>query len=116
MKNNEYFVNHKNQYCVHIPTQMPYVVKIADLTPFYEPQAIGKDPIGVRPLLQGHTVKSGDRQYRTERIMNNKLGHCYVFIDISINHAQHKNPFAKKPSEVVELLKIKKIVITNNPY
>mgnify|MGYP003661515546 CR=1 FL=1 len=120
MKNYEYFVNHKDQYCVHIPEQLQYVVQIPDLTKFYEPYEIGKNPSGVKPLLQGHTIKSGDNDYRTERIIKRTHGsankHCYVFIDITINAKHRKNPFAKTPSTVVELLKSKKIVITNFPY
>lgn len=106
-----------------------------DLKPFYESATI-------KPLLHDHTVKSGESTYRVERwfwstegvlkscpfpkgsrsytkdnyeVMPERL-HCYVFIDISLNTPNRKNPFAKSPSTVVELLKIKKIVITNLPY
>ena len=104
-----------------------------DLTPFYE-------SVDIKPLLHDHTVKSGESTYRVERwfwstegvrkigcqrkkhltkedfLIQPKEIHCYVFIDISMNTPNRKNPFAKKPSVVTELIKSKKIVITNFPY
>lgn len=109
------------------------------LKPFYE-------PIAIRPLIHGHIVEAikkapeKNSMYRVERWFSGaggelKIGcprkryytkedyatlpedvHCYVFIDITMDTSDHKNPFAKKPSVVQELINSKKIIITNTPY
>lgn len=109
------------------------------LKPFHEPMTI-------KPLLHGdivETVKAkGEKnsQYRVERWFSGaggqlKIGcprkiyytkedyetlpedvHCYVFIDITMDTNERKNPFAKKPSVVADLLKNNKIKITNYAF
>lgn len=99
-----------------------------DLSQYFESTTI-------KPLLNGSLITSNNRQYRAERVFSSnggelKIGyarksyltkidysrlpekvHCYVFIDITLNVPQHKRPFAKKPSEIIELISAGKIII-----
>ncbi len=81
-----------------------------DLTPYMEPSEI-------RPLLDGHILRIGKKTFRTERHhVNDFKGHCYVFIDITLESSSRDKPFAKKPSYVQEAIENKKITITNTIY
>ena len=80
------------------------------------------EPIAIKPLLKGHVVITpGKKTYRVERPMFgfdkysfNK--HCYVFIDITMGADIRKKPLAQKPSDVVQMIKNKKLIITNTIY
>lgn len=79
-----------------------------NLTQYYESTEI-------KPLINEHIVKHGDRSYRVDRWFKSGK-HCYVFVDITMGVGQHRKPFAKRPSDVQELIKNNKITITNTPY
>jgi len=107
-----------------------YGEKVIDLTPFMESTE-------VRPLLNGHIISIGEKQFRTERYFWNdnklKIGcrrkrllqkedyesfkqlHCYIFIDITLEGERSKT-FVKTPSYVSQAINDKKITITNTIY
>lgn len=70
-----------------------------DLDPFFESSAI-------RPVIQNTIVKFGQSLFKVERWFMG-TDHCYVFID----EKKEYKPFAKKPSEVKELISEKKLTI-----
>ncbi|MES2395833.1 MAG: hypothetical protein V4549_07510 [Bacteroidota bacterium] len=115
-----------------------------DLKPFYESTTI-KPLLHDHTVQTVKLAKKGEKKeknstYRVERWFSStegvrKIGcqrkklltkddfevlpertHCYIFIDITMDTNERKNPFAKKPSVVADLLKNKKIIITNCPW
>ncbi len=95
------------------------------------------EPVENRPLLNGHIIQIGKKQFRTERHFWNdnklKIGckrkplfskedyesfkevHCYVFIDITLE-GERSPTFAKTPSYVHQAINNKTITITNTIY
>lgn len=97
------------------------------------------ESLDIKPLLGGDVVKHTDRTYRVEHWFGSiggvviscpvkglwsqdnysiqpERGHYYIFIDITMNTNQRKNPFKKKPSDVLKLIKENKLTITHRAY
>jgi hypothetical protein len=67
-----------------------------ELTNYYE-----FNNIYSKPLIQNQVIEAKGKHFRVDRYFNRE-NHCYVFIDVS---EEQVKPFAKKPSEVKELIK-----------
>lgn len=84
-----------------------------ELDPYYESTTI-------KPLLQNSIIRAKQkkvneedpdfREYRTDRWFHGEK-HAYVFIDITMQAKAHKRPFARKPSEVNDLIKSGKLIV-----
>ncbi len=84
---------------------MQYDYYAFDLTPFFESY---DHKTGInKPLLQGSLVTHNGKKFRVDRWHRGDQ-HCYVFINISNNNIK---PFGKKPSEIQELITLKKIIV-----
>ncbi len=79
---------------------MQYDYYAFDLTQFYGPMTI-------KPLAQDSIVKYGDKKFRVDRWFRGDT-HCYIFLNTSNNNIK---PFGKTPSEVQELITLKKLII-----
>ncbi len=120
----EIYYVHNDQYMYQTSINTPPEIKIYDLGQHYEPFSLSQERIGVCPLGQDYVVKHGEKTYRVDRILCKAKGHsikengydfdghCYVFIDITMDTNKRRKPFAKKPSLIEKLIKEKKIIIT----
>jgi hypothetical protein len=79
-----------------------------NLHDFYEPSSIKT------PINQGSIVTSGKHQFTTERwqvFKKDQWHHCFVFLPLVGTKVK---PFAKKPSELIDLIRNNSITVELN--
>ena len=123
----EIYYERKDQYMYQLSRNKPPVIKIYDLGQYYEPFSLSRARIGTCPLNKDYVIKHGKWTYRVDRIFCKSKGHsmqengydfdghCYIFIDITMDVPVNKKPFAKKPSVIEQMLKENKLIIINTP-
>lgn len=74
------------------------------LTPYMEVRVLTQKP----PLFQGAVIKFGKHRFPVEK-WNIGDSYCYVFNDTA--EQDPYKPFAKKPSEIRQLIADKKIIV-----
>ncbi len=101
-----------NQYVATISSLLSSKIIINDLSPYFEIYELGKESVGYRPLLHGNVIVSNEKEFWVDRIIKGNK-HCYVFIPTKEFKIR---PFARKPSEVKQLIEEKKITVTETEY